>query len=407
MLKNNNRVFIHKKINNKYIKKNTTDFYKTIFSLFLAGFSAFSILYSIQPILPIFSKIFYLTPFQSSLALSVSTISMALGTLFIASISNCIGRKQVMFVSLFLASLLTIICSFSKNWFEIVFLRSLIGFSLSGITSIAIIYLSEEVEISILPLCIGLYISGNTIGGFFGRLVSNIIIKYFSWNLVFILIGFFSLFISFLFFLNLPSSKNFTISVLNFKILLKNLYKSFQTKLCIFLFLIGFFLMGSFVTLFNYIGYRLIIKPFSLNSVFISFLSLIYLIGVYFSPKASFLSKKYGKINLLIGSFFLMILGIFLTYYNFLFLIIFGLFCFTSGFFLVHSTTSSWISFLSKKYQVEISSLYFFFYYLGSSLFGSIGGFFWFYWGWSGVFCVINFMLTSCLIFILLIKYDY
>ncbi|NIG99394.1 MAG: MFS transporter [Buchnera aphidicola (Periphyllus acericola)] len=385
---------------NNYIKYRTKDFYKMIISLFFVGFSTFSILYSIQPILPIFSKKFFLTPSESSLALSISTVSMAFGILFISPLSNLLGRKKVIFLSLFIAAILTIFCSFAQTWLEVIIIRSLIGFSLSGVTSISILYLSEEVDINFLSLCIGLYISGNTIGGFFGRLISNIIVHFFSWRMVFLIIGSLSLFFSILSLINLPSSQHFKKSNLKIKFLFKRFLLPFKIKTCLILFLFGFLFMGSFVSLFNYIGYRLIMKPFLLNPIFISFLSIIYLIGVYSSPKASFLSRKYGKKKILTYSLYIMLLGVLLTYFNNLLIIIFGLFFFTTGFFLAHSTASSWISILTKCYKLEISSLYFFFYYIGSSLFGSFIGIFWFFWGWNGVFFILNFVLFCSLILV-------
>ncbi|CAL4324860.1 MFS transporter [Buchnera aphidicola] len=395
---------VKKKNIKKYIQKNTKNFYKAVISLFLAGFSTFSILYSIQPILPIFSRIFFLTPLQSSFSLSISTFFMAIGTLMIGPISNYFGRKNVISISLFFASLFTILCAFSRTWLEIIVIRGLIGFSLSGVTSIAIVYLSEEVDPEILPLCIGLYISGNTIGGLIGRLMSNIIVKLFSWNYVFIITGLYSFFFTMLFISYLPQSKNFQTVNVSYRILIKNFYKPFQIKSCLILFLIGFLFMGSFVALFNYIGYRLIMKPFLLNPVFVSLLSIIYLIGVYSAPQASFLSNFYGRLNILKFSLFIMIFGVLLTYNNFLFLILIGLIFFTIGFFIAHSTASSWVSDMTKKYKLEISSLYFFFYYLGSSIFGSFSGFFWFHWGWKGVFYILNFILIICLIIIRKLK---
>ncbi|MCW5197436.1 MFS transporter [Buchnera aphidicola] len=402
-LKNQNIKKIYFK---NYIQKNTTEFYKTIISLFLAGFSTFSILYSIQPILPIFSRIFFLTPTESSLSLSIATASMACGMLFMSPISNRIGRKNVMSISLFCASFLTLICAFSTSWIEIIIIRSLIGISLSGVTSVAIIYLSEEVDLKILPLCIGLYISGNTIGGFLGRLISNIIVRCFSWRYVFIVVGSVSLFFTILFFLNLPQSKNFKKSMIDLNSCMKNFFIPFKIQSCIIFFIVGFLFMGSFVALFNYIGYRFIMKPFLFHPIYISCLSVIYLIGVYSSPKASFLSEKYGRMNVFLGALYLMIIGVILTYYNLIWLILFGLILFTTGFFIAHSTASSAISIMSKKNKLDVASLYFFFYYLGSSLFGSFVGIFWFYWGWNGVFLILNFVLILSVILINQIKDD-
>jgi YNFM family putative membrane transporter len=286
-------------------------------------------------------------------------------------------------------------------------MRALVGLSLSGITSVAIIYLSEEVDPKILPLCIGLYISGNTIGGLVGRLISNIIVRLFSWHWVFIIIGFFSLLSTFLFIFNLPNSKYFKVLKINYDFLIYSFCKPFKIKSCLVLFLVGFLFMGSFVALFNYIGYRLIMKPFLLNPIFVSLLSIIYLIGVYISLNMSLLFERYSRKNVLKFSLFTMIFGVLLTYSDIFFVIVLGLIFFTTGFFLTHSTVSSSISDMTKKYKLEISSLYFFFYYLGSSIFGSFGGFFWFHWGWSGVFFVLNFILILCLMLVTQLKEEW
>ncbi|QCI18532.1 MFS transporter [Buchnera aphidicola (Aphis nasturtii)] len=369
----------------KYIKKNTKKFNEIILCLFLGGFSSFSILYCVQSILPIFSKQFCLTASESSLSLSATTATMAIGTLFTGILSDVIGRKLIMSTSLLIASILTIICSFVDNWNMIIFLRALIGLSLSGVVAIAITYIVEEIHSHSLSFCIGLYISGNTIGGCFGRIISSIIAEHFSWNTSLLTIGLFSLISSFLFLYFLPSSKNFYPIPVNYKKFLSNFYLHLKNPILLILFMIGFLLMGSFITIFNYIGYRLILKPFLLSASSIGLLSIIYLTGVYSSPKAGMLINKYNKVNILIISLLLMILGLLITQFNQIIIIIAGLIIFSGGFFASHSIASSWVSAYAKFAKVQATSLYLFFYYLGSSIFGTFSGFFWFYSKWLGI----------------------
>jgi len=381
-------------IEKKYIKKGTKKFNRLILALFSGGFSTFSILYCVQSILPVFSKQFHLTPAQSSLSLSSSTAMMALGMLFTGPLSDVIGRKLIMSTSLLMAAIFTIICSSMHSWYSIIILRALTGLSLSGVVAVAMTYISEEIDPSSLSFCMGLYISGNTIGGCSGRLLSSILSEQFSWNVSLMIIGL-SSFISSCFFLCLlPPSQNFCSVSVNLKKFMKNF--CFQLKnieLCI-LFFIGFVLMGSFVTIFNYIGYRLILKPFYLCQSSIGLLSIIYLTGVYSSPKAGILTNKYSQNNILIGSLSLMFLGVVITQYNHLFVIILGLIVFSSGFFASHSVVSSWVGTCSNSGKVQAASLYLFFYYLGSSVFGTFGGFFWFYSKWIGISFFVITMLT-------------
>ncbi|QFQ32733.1 MFS transporter [Buchnera aphidicola (Aphis fabae)] len=370
---------------NIYIKKNTKEFNQIILSLFLGGFSSFSILYCVQSILPIFSKQFCLTATESSLSLSATTATMAIGTLFTGILSDVIGRKLIMSISLFIASVLTIICATVDHWKMIIFLRALIGLSLSGVVAIGITYIVEEIHSNSLSFCIGLYISGNTIGGCSGRIISSIIAEYFSWNISLFIIGCFSLISSFLFLYLLPSSKNFYPISIDYKKFLNYFYLHLKNPILSILFMIGFLLMGSFITIFNYIGYRLILKPFLFSSSSIGLLSIIYLTGVYSSPKAGILINKYNKGNILIISLLLMILGILITQFNQIIIIILGLIIFSGGFFASHSIASSWVGLYAKFAKVQATSLYLFFYYLGSSVFGTFSGFFWFYSKWLGI----------------------
>ncbi|AAM68103.1 MFS transporter [Buchnera aphidicola] len=392
------------KIKNVIKKKNTKKFNQIVLSLFLGGFSSFSILYCVQSILPVFSKQFCLTATESSLSLSAATATMSIGTLFIGPLSDRIGRKSIMSSSLLIAAVLTIICSISNNWTVIVFLRALTGLALSGVVAVAMTYIVEEVHPNSVSFCMGLYISGNTIGGCSGRILSSILAEYFSWHIAFIVIGFFSLMSSCLFLYFLPSSKNFYPISIDFNKFLKNFYLHLKNPTLLILFAIGFMLMGSFITIFNYISYRLMLSPFFLSSSNIGFLSIIYLTGVYSSPKAGILINQYNRSSILRIALLLMILGLLMTQYNEIFIIILGLVIFSSGFFASHSIASSWIGFHAKIAKVQATSLYLFFYYLGSSIFGTFGGFFWFYLKWIGISSFIIIILIFAILLSLKLK---
>lgn len=66
----------------------------------------------------------------------------------------------------------------------------------------------------------------------------------------------------------------------------------------------------------------------------------------------------------------------------------------TFGFFGAHSMLSSWVGLRAQHAKAQASSLYLFFYYLGSSIVGSCGGFFWSSYGWWGVAAFIGVLLA-------------
>ena len=62
-----------------------------------------------------------------------------------------------------------------------------------------------------------------------------------------------------------------------------------------------------------------------------------------------------------------------------------GIVVVTVGFFGGHSVASSWVGRRALLNRAQASSLYLLLYYLGSSVLGTAGGWFWVRYGWTGV----------------------
>jgi YNFM family putative membrane transporter len=81
----------------------------------------------------------------------------------------------------------------------------------------------------------------------------------------------------------------------------------------------------------------------------------------------------------------IMLAGVGLTALGSLVLVILGIAVVTFGFFGGHTVASSWIGLRARHAKAQASGLYFFFYYMGSSVAGAVGGIFWDKAGWPGV----------------------
>ena len=92
--------------------KGSKDYLKIIIALFISGFTIFSILYSVQPLIPHFTKSFNISETVSSLALSAATITLAIAMLFFGALSEVLGRKPIMIFSVLSVSLLALIQPF-------------------------------------------------------------------------------------------------------------------------------------------------------------------------------------------------------------------------------------------------------------------------------------------------------
>ncbi|WP_080758902.1 MFS transporter [Pectobacterium brasiliense] len=388
-----------------YITRGTPQFMRVTLALFSAGLATFALLYCVQPLLPVLSQDFGISPATSSLSLSVSTVMLAFGLLFTGPLSDTIGRKNVMVVSLMLAAICTVICAFMTSWNGVLVMRAMMGLSLSGVAAVAMSYLSEEIHPSVLAFSMGLYISGNSIGGMSGRLVSGVLTDYFPWRVAIGTIGVLALIAAIIFWRILPDSRHFRPGSLRPKTLLLNNKLHWRDAGLPLLFLEGFLLMGAFVTLFNYIGYRLLAPPYLLSQAVVGLLSVVYLTGSYSSPKAGALTARYGRGPVLSVAILLMLTGLGMTALSPLFAIFGGMMLFTAGFFAAHSVASSWIGQRARRAKGQASSMYLFSYYLGSSLAGTLGGFFWHSFGWMGISAFLSALLLLALDVSLILKH--
>nr|WP_230382682.1 MFS transporter [Pseudomonas putida] len=370
---------------------------RTVLALFSGGFATFALLYCVQPMMPLLSKEFGINAAQSSLVLSVSTGMLALGLLVTGPISDRIGRKPVMVAALGCAALSTIASALMPTWELVLATRALVGLSLSGLAAVAMTYLSEEIHPQHIGLAMGLYIGGNAIGGMCGRLITGVLIDFVSWHAALLTLGSLALLAAIVFWKALPESRNFQPQTLNPRTLVNGFLMHFKDAGLPWLFLEAFLLMGAFVTLFNYIGYRLLAEPYHMNQALVGLLSVVYLSGIYSSAQVGALADRLGRRKVFWASIVVMGGGLLMTLIQPLSLIILGMLVFTFGFFGAHSVASSWIGRRALKAKGQASSLYLFCYYAGSSVAGTAGGVFWHHWGWNGIGLFIGCLLAVAL----------
>ncbi|QXI38198.1 MFS transporter [Pseudomonas xantholysinigenes] len=385
-------------VNDIWIEKGTPAFLRTVLALFSGGFATFALLYCVQPMMPLLSQEFAINAAQSSLVLSVSTAMLAIGLLVTGPLSDRIGRKPVMVFALLCAALSTLASAVMPSWELVLLTRALVGLSLSGLAAVAMTYLSEEIHPQHIGLAMGLYIGGNAIGGMSGRLITGVLIDFVSWHTAMLVIGGLALVAAVVFWKVLPESRNFRSQSLKPRRLLDGFIMHFKDAGLPWLFLEAFLLMGAFVTLFNYIGYRLLAEPYHMNQALVGLLSVVYLSGIYSSAQVGALADKLGRRKVFWASIVVMAGGLLMTLASPLAMIIVGMLVFTFGFFGAHSVASSWIGRRALKAKGQASSLYLFSYYAGSSVAGTAGGVFWHQWGWNGIGLFIGSLLAVALL---------
>ena len=126
--------------------------------IFLSGLSVFAQLYLFQPMLSELTVSFDISPVMSSLSVSLSTIGMAVGLLIFAFKADSVPRDKLMGFTLITSSLLTILSAFAWNYPVLLLLNFLKGVVLSGVSAVALAYLSDSFPVRIEPATPTVYI---------------------------------------------------------------------------------------------------------------------------------------------------------------------------------------------------------------------------------------------------------
>lgn len=373
----------------------TPTFRRVNLSLFCAGFVTFITLYDVQPLLPKFAAEFGVSPARASLPLSFSTASLALGMLLAGTISETLGRRLVMTVALFMASFLALATFFSHTFESLLVLRLAQGIVLAGVPSVAMAYLGEEMDLNSIGHAMGLYISGNALGGMTGRIGTALLCDYMSWQKAIGVVGIISLLLSLVFLVYLPTSSNFRQRPFQIRYLFTSLYQHLLDPGLLCLYGLAFLSMGGFVSLYNYIGFRLLAPPYGLGQFQVSLIFLVYLLGSFSSGIVGRMIQRFGRPFMIRLTLSVMLSGTLITLSGWLPLIVSGVGIFTCGFFSAHAIASSWVGRRAATAKAQASSLYLFSYYLGSSISGTAGGWFWSQYGWNGVAAMITVLIVA------------
>lgn len=362
--------------------------------MLISGLSVFAQLYLFQPMLSELQASFGVSLATGSLAVSASTIGMATGLFLFAFKADTFKRERLMSLSLILSALLTITSAFMSHFVLLLLLNFLKGIALSGVSAVALAYLSDEIEPGKIGLAISLYLSGNTIGGMTGRVTGSLLAGWGGWQQAVWAIGITSLLLGYLFYWKIPASSQVSQNSISIKEKLQQMKDLLSKRLFIGMYLIAALAMGVFVSVYNYISIQLESPRYGLPHQMIAMIFVMYLTGVAGSIIVGKLSDKHRPERLLRYSLILLGAGLSMLLIPRLWALIAGLGILTFAFFSTHTIASRIVSVNASRSKSSATSIYWLSYYAGSSIIGSLTGIILTLFGWD-TFVEILLMLTT------------
>lgn len=388
-------------IKGKELERMTT---KIMWGMLIGSLVTFANLYGPQTFIQHFTEDFQLTSSEASLALSISTFTLAFSMLIMAAISNSIGRKNMMVVSLISSSFIYILIGFAPNFETLLALRALQGIALSGFPAIAVTYLAEELPSKDFPKVLGIYITGSGVGGFFGRVVSSTMLDLTNWHVAIWTLGAMTLLLSVVFMLLITPSQHFHATRFSLKNLGHGLLEACKDAKLLYFYGLGFLALGVYVAVFNFVGFPLMAQ-YDLSQTVVGFVFIFQLMGSIGSMAVGRLGGRFSRSHMLRVSLLITAAGVVLTMLPSLISMLFGLFLLSCGFFAWHNLVSGWVSnSAAPDVKAYASSLYLLFYYVGSSVIGTLGGQFYDAYDWNGTAWLLLGCIGSAFLLLLFVK---
>lgn len=375
-------------------------------SLFLAGVAVFALLYAPQPLLPELTRRFAVSPAAATLAVSLSTLTLAIGLLVAGPVSERMGRTRLVHVSLVASSALGLLCAFAPSWEVLLVARALQGLALAGLPAVGVAYLNEELHPTVAGSATGLYVGGNAIGGMAGRLLSGALDDVGGWRTALGGIAVLGTVCAVAVILLLPRSRRFVPTQPGLRAVAHNTREVLSDPVLLGLYGFAALLMGAFVAVFNALGFRLEAPPYALSTGAAGLVFGVYALGSVSSTAAGRWADRVGRRTVVPVATAVMLAGIALTLVSPLVGVVAGLAVMTIGFFAAHGVASGWVAAragLGGRATAQAASTYLFAYYAGSSVGGSLAGRAWSSDGWTGVVLLTGTLVAAALVVTLLL----
>lgn len=335
------------------------------------GFGGFALLYAPQPVLPQLAAEYQVTPGHASLAVGVATGAVALGVIPLALLSEVVGRRRVMLISVVVAALIGLVLPLVGGFGTLVVLRAVQGIALAGLPAVAMAYVAEQGKVS----AIGVMIAGNTFGGMTGRLVAG---QFRDWRTGMMVVAVLAVIATVVLVVALPQGVDVVRNTIG-----EGLRSAIRPDL-LALYAVAALGFGAFVALYNAVGFRLAVPPLELSPQVASLVFVAYAVG---GASSATLGRSANRKRVLFAMLGVTVLGALITIPASIVAVAIGFVLLTAGFFAAHAAAGSWVN-VAAPDKGPASGLYLGAYYAGACVGGTAGTEVYAVWGWTALVMV-------------------
>lgn len=336
------------------------------FHLLCSSIFIFFVLYAPQPLLPLFSHTFNVSPAVSGSLMTATMIPLAIAPLFYGFLFQKLNTLKILKFTMMLLAITCIIFPFIKTFELLLLCRVLQGMLLPAALTAMTSHIGQTYKNDQLQKNMTIYIGSTILGGFFGRLLAASFTELFNWQSFYYLIAIGLL--SFAVFIkanattkNTTNNKTRPAIINGIKDLKQpGLFKIYSAVFCMFF---------CFTAILNYLPF-ILKNDFNMQSTAnIGLVYIGYLLGAIASLLTPFLVKRFLMPFKLLSIIFLIYCSALLLMMpnQFqLFFIAFSLFC--GAMFIIHSIAAPLVNKISQAPASVTNGVYVSFYYSGGAL---------------------------------------
>jgi len=350
-------------------------------SVFALVSAAFSTIYITQPVLPIIQETYRVSAAQASVTISAVILGITLANLPFGALADRWTIRPIILAGGLMVVGGNIVCAITENYQGLVIARFIQGLFIPALTTCLAAFLSRRLPPQRLNVVMGTYVSATVAGGLGGRLLGGLFHPTFNWRWAFVIAAGLVAIACGVAWRWLPREQTTAprrSATLGFLQLLTQapLRKNY---------LVAFSAFFVFSSVFNYLPFYLAGPAFGAPTRTITFMYLVYLIGIVIGPLAGQLSNRFGNGRTMAAGAILFGLSLGGTLYPALFAVVVGLAGVCAGFFTIHAAAVGWLNRKLVSSRGRANSLYVLFYYAGGACGITLSGSVYERFSWVGV----------------------